>query len=203
MKGFRRLMAAFCLPAVLLSGCGRTAVPRTVEEPTLVISEDGSVTAYLVGKFDKSYYDPDELTAMARAEAEDFGESAVGAAPVTVESVQVSQDGSGRVVVTYAFGSTTSYEGFIGDRLFYGTPAEAIESGYGIGVTLQSVKGAAPLTREDLLQQAKRHLVITDAAVSVYCPEKVEYLSEGAVLNEDGSVDTSQADGLVYILLKK
>ena len=37
---------------------------------------------------------------------------------------------------------------------------------------------------------------------NIYCPGKVTYISEGAVVNADGSVSSFEAEGPVYILLK-
>ena len=38
--------------------------------------------------------------------------------------------------------------------------------------------------------------------MDIYCPGKVIYISENAAVNEDGSVATAKAEGLVYILIK-
>ena len=204
MKTFGKLAAGTCLLAVLLSGCGRAKGPAEVTEPTLVISGDGKVTAYLVGEFDKSYYDLSELKAMAEEEAARYGSgSKKGTAPVTVKSVEASQDGSGRIVLAYGFDGADSYKGFMKNELFYGTVEEAIVRGYVPEGFLQGAGGEVPMTVENLKEDKGRHLIVTDAAAVIYCPGKVTHMSMGAVLKEDGSVDASQTEGLVYILLKK
>ena len=201
----------------LLTGCGQ-AVPKTIEESTLVIFKDGRLTAYLVGEFDKSYYDLTELTAMAQDEAAEFG-GTKDTAPGKMESVEPAEDGSGRVVVTYTFDSAGSYEGFIEDMLFYGTVEEALAQGYSTNVSLQSVKDDTLLSGRELSQEPEKHLIVfcpKQAKTSqgdekkhlvIYCPEKVEFISEGAVLNKDGTVDVSWTEGEalapVYILLSK
>lgn len=199
-----KLAAGLCLLVLLLSGCGQTAVPEEISEPSLVIGSDGGVTAYLVGQFDKSYYDLSELAAMAREEAAEFGRpSSDGTMPVTVDSVENVQDGSGRVVVAYHFDGTASYKEFLGNELFYGTVGEALAQGYLPDMIFQSVGNGTPMTSEALTAEKERHLIITNAAAVVYCPNKVTHVSTGAVINSDGSVDATQAADTVYIILKK
>lgn len=240
MKRFERL-AAFGLLAALLSGCGQ-AEPQIIEESTLIISGDGGVTAHLVEEFDRSYYDPTELAAMAQVEA-DLGEafpwvdlteletmarSAEGddasadSGAVKLQGVETAQDGSSRIIVTFTFDSTDSYEVFTENReiLFYGTVAEALARGYGSGVSLQSVNDGTVLTGAGLSQESDRMLVIycpdqEDSALEtgeeihfvIYCPSHVEYVSQGASLNQDGSVDAFWVKGTsytpVYLLLRK
>ena len=221
MRRFGRLavLAVFVLLVPQLSGCGQQVVAKTLKESTLVISGDGGLTAYLVGEFDKSYYDLTELAAMAEDEAAEFGGTGENA-PVKVESVEPAEDGSSRVVVTYSFDSADSYEEFIEDTLFYGTVEEALAQGYGSDASLQNVNDGFIMTGQDLSQIKGKHLVVfcpkqeelseeqeTEKHLIIYCPEQVEYLSRGAVLNHDGSVDISWIVGTeytpVYILLSK
>lgn len=222
MRRFGRLtvLAVLVLLVPQLSGCGQRVVAKTLKESTLVISADGRLTAYLVGEFDKSYYDLTELAAMAEDEAVEFGGGIEDAAPVKMESVEPAEDGSNRVVVTYSFDSADSYEEFIEDTLFYGTVEEALARGYGSGVSLQNVNDGFIMTGQDLSQIQGKHLVVfcpkqveiskeqeTEKHFIIYCPDQVEYLSRGAVLNKDGSVDISWIEGTeyapVYILLSK
>lgn len=199
-----KLAAGLCLLAVLLSGCGQTSVPDEISEPSLVIGSDGGVTAYLVGEFDKSYYDLSELTVMAREEAAEFGRpSQDGTMPVMLENVEAVQDGSGRVVVAYRFDGTASYKAFLGNELFYGTVEEALAQGYLFDMVFKSVGNGTPMTSETLAAEKERHLIITNAAAVIYCPNKVTHVSTGAVMNSDGSVNASQATDTVYIILKK
>lgn len=221
MRRFGRLtaLAILVLSVTQLSGCGQRVVAKTLKESTLVISADGRLTAYLVGEFDKSYYNVEELAAMAEVEAAEFGGTG-DTAPVKVVSVEPAEDGSSRVVVTYSFDSTDSYEEFIQDTLFYGTVEEALAHGYGSNVSLQNVKDGFIMTGQDLSQIQGKHLVVfcpeqveltgeqeTEKHLMIYCPEQVEYLSRGATLNQDGSVDVSWIEGTeytpVYILLSK
>ena len=228
MRKVGRLGAACILLTVLLSGCGQVETPENVQEPTLAVTDGGQVTACMVGEFDKSYYDLDELAEMARAEAAAYGGTLGEKAPVRVDGVRASDDGSNRVIVTYIFDSPKSYEGFLrtvlqfNELLFYGTVSEALAQGYGGSVMLKSVKDDSIMTDAELAQNKEKHLIIyrpdiedslEDSEeenikhVTIYCPEQVEYVSRGVDVNEDGSVDTVWTEGdtyePVYILLKK
>ena len=228
MRKVGTLGAACILLAALLSGCGQAGMPENVQEPALAVMEGGQVTACMVGEFDRFYYDLDELAEMARVEAAAYGGTLGKTAPVRVDGVRASDDGSNRVIVTYIFDSTKSYEGFLrtvlqfDELLFYGTVSEALAQGYGGSVTLKSVKDDSIMTGAELAQNQEKHLIIyrpdlKDASedseeenikhVTIYCPEQAEYVSQGANINEDGSVDTVWTEGdtyePVYILLKK
>lgn len=223
MRKFGKLVAVSGLLVMLLSGCGQTAVPEDIQESALSVSASGQLTFSLVGEFDRDYYDLAELRAMAEENVAVFGGNVeagtdgtsagrtgtdgTGTDPVTVKSVEAAQDGSSRVVVTYSFDSAESFESFLayydlGERFFYGTVAEAAARGYE-AVILRSAQSGDSMMAGALLQEPERHLIVTDTAAYVYCPDRVEYISEGAVLNQDGSVDTTKASGLVYILLRK
>lgn len=204
MRKYGRLAAASLAVLLLVTSCGQAGGPDHPEGPALVLAGDGKVTAYLVGEFDKDYYSLDELETMAKEEAAAFGGAGEGgAAPVSVEKVEAYADGSGRVIVTYGFDSTGSYEAFIGGQLFYGTVSEALLQGFARDVVLKSVSGDTQMNADELSQQSGLHLIVTDVSAVIYCPEKVTHVSAGAVLNQDGSVDVSQAGGTVYILLRK
>lgn len=210
MKKCGRLAAAFLAAAGLCTACGRQEPPDQPRQTTLVIAEDGAVTAYQVGAFDKAYYDLGELETMAREEAAAFGTPGDSSQPpVTVENVEAVQDGGAeRVIVTYGFDGTDSYEAFcekwlLGEKLFFGTVSEAEQAGYLDNVTLNSVADGSVLSAEALDAAQKRHLIVLEGAAVVYCPSRVTHMSAGALLKEDGSVDSSQAEGPVYILLKK
>lgn len=228
MRKVGKLGSVCILLAVLLSGCGRTGMPEDVQEPALAVTDGGQVTACMVGKFDRFYYDLDELAEMAKAEAAAYGGKLGETAPVRVDGVRASDDGSNRAIVTYIFDSPESYEGFLRDvlqfdeLLFYGTVSEALAQGYGGNITLKSVKDDSIMTGAELAQNQEKHLIIyrpdiKDESknseeenikhVAIYCPEQAEYISQGANIKEDGSVDAvwtgEDTYEPVYILLKK
>lgn len=196
----KRVMTAVCICCLLMSlaGCGGAGMPDMVETTTICIDKKGGVTYYLAGAFDREYYQLDELTSMAEKEAAEYCESA-GASAVTVEKVELVPEGGDRVVITYRFGDCEAFEGFNESGLFYGTAGEAKDAGYAVNVVLTNEKGEEIPLDADMAGR----VIVTDAKALVYCPSKVTGWSEGAALKEDGSVDTTAAEGTVYILLKK
>ncbi len=196
----KRVLAAVCICFLLmmLAGCGGAGVPDTVETTTICIDKKGGVTYYLAGAFDREYYQLEELTSMAEKEAAEFCESA-GASAVKVEKVELVPEGGDKVVITYRFDGCEAFEGFNNSGLFYGTVGEAKDAGYAVGVVLTNEKGEELPLNADM----DRRVIITDAKALVYCPSKATGVSVGAALKEDGSVDTTAAEGTVIILLKK
>lgn len=202
MKRFMCFVFSLCLTAVFLAGCGQAGVPEEIEASAIAVSEKGQITAYLVGDFDKSYYELSELTSMAMEEAAEFNGTVQegDAVPVTLEEVELL--GETKVKLTYRFESWEVYSAFNEGRFFYGTVSEAAEKGYIAGAELKSVRDASLLSGEELMQYGDKLLIITDVAADIYCPKKVTYVSDGVSLNGDGSVAAAQADNTVYILLK-
>lgn len=196
----KRVMAVVCICLLLMTfaGCGGAGVPDTVETTTICIDKKGGVTYYLAGAFDREYYQLEELTSMAMKEAAEFCRSA-GASAVTVEKAELVPEDGDRVVITYRFDSCDTFEGFNGSVLFYGTVGEAKDAGYAVNTVLTNEKGEEIPLNADM----DRKVIIMDAKALVYCPSKVTGVSRGAVLKEDGSVDTTAAEGTVSILLKK
>lgn len=209
MKKVRRHAAVVCLTMVLLAGCDSAKMPEVVDSTTVSVEEDGRIRYWLVGEFDKDYYEISELNEMAVGEAQQFNaerKSATGSTentyPVIVEKVETAQTNEGLVVVHYRFDGWQSYSDFNEEDLFYGTIGEAVAEGYNVEIQLNSVKEDSPLTGENVKNATDRYVIITNVKADVYCPGKVTHISEGAVLNADGSVDTTGTDGQVYILIK-
>ena len=146
---------------------------------------------------------------MAVREVTQFNEGRAQDALVTVEKIEALPDNSGKAAVTYQFGNWQSCTDFIGNDFFYGTNelfygmvSEALSMGYGSEAILKNVKDNTLFTGEQLKQASDQYMIVTDVKANIYCPGKVTYLSDGASLNEDGSVNTFEVEGLAYILLK-
>lgn len=204
LRVYMGLAVAICL----FTACGQAKLPDMVEQDSIVVGQDGGITAYIVRDFDKDYYELSELTVMAREEASDYNNKN-GENAVTARAIELLEDGSSRVRAIYDYLSYSDYNGFNEDRLFYGTVREAVSEGKAgelfsaseLGMSdVKSVKDGSPADADKL---ADRHMIVTDADALIYCPGQAAYLSEGAVLNEDGSVDTAQTGETVIIILKK
>lgn len=202
-----------CLTTVLsgilvlsLSGCGQTAkLPEEVVNTSLVVEKDGKVISYLVNTFDKEFYSLDGLEEMVKNEAEEFNAAHTDTPEevLTVKTVQALGDGS-MVQVVQEFDSADSYAEYNDQDLFYGTRVEALAQGSPVNKELVNAADGTPADPDKLEKVLEKgHLIITNASAYIYCPYPVLYISEGVVMGEDGSVDASQSDGVVTILMKK
>ncbi len=192
----RKWLAGLILGAVLMAGCGAPKVPDTIEQTSLIIEKEGAITAHMVDVFDKAHYDIDELREMASAEVAAYNTANQSGTevPVTMEKVE-SLQGS-KVLVTYKYQNAKVYEAYNNSTMFYGTVAEAKAAGYdfdSLNQVLFSAKGDGSMVSGELSnsKMADRHVVLLAEKTQVYCPTKVAYASESAVLKEDGSVDTT------------
>lgn len=210
MKKLGKLAAVLCLCVLFLAGCGEAKLPDVIDTQTISVNGDGKITIWLVGEFEDVDINVTELTAQAVEEVAQFNaEKGTGTDAVAVEKVEELSDSGRKVVVTYKFDGWKNCTDFIGNKLFYGnnelfygTVEEALGEGYGSQVILKNVKDNTLLTEGQLKQETEKSMIVTDMKANVYCPGKVTYITDGAVLNEDGSVDTTSVEGLVYILLK-
>lgn len=203
MKKSKKLGIFFCICAMMLAACGKAEIPEQVEENTLVVDQDGTIHSYLVGDFEMAHYDVPELTKMAMEETASYNGKAV------VDKVEQSADGS-RIYVNYTFADGEIFSDFLKNKnneglFFYGTVEEAKQSGYRLDmVALTSVKDGSMTTGGAVEQKASdKHILITDQKALIYCPYEVTYVGEGAVCLKDGTVDTTKADEMVFILMKK
>ncbi len=204
----RWLIAVTMFCAIFLTGCGETKMPEVIDGQTIYIGKEGEVTLWLVMDFQGADYKLSELTSMAVEEAAQYNVGKTQENIVAVEKVEALAGGD-KAAITYKFGDWKSCSGFIGNdfffgtnELFYGTVQEALSEGYGSKVIMKNVKDNTLFTEEQLRQAGESRLIVTDMGAKIYCPGKVAYISDGAKLNEDGSVDTFGVEGLAYILLK-
>ena len=189
-----------------LAGCGEKEV-IPVTEPTVEITADGELIAYLVEDFDKEYYDLGELETMVREEVADFvREQALvtenGTEGMAVESVAMVADGSKKVVVALRFANSEIYADYFDVEAFFGTVAEAQDTGYGLSAALTSVKDGEIFTEEDAKKNSKRKILVIDGSMIVRCPKEVLYIGTNASLTEEGFVDCTQSEGLKLIIMK-
>lgn len=205
-KKMRALLAALVLCGLLLTGCGGAKVPETVTVPTISVSDKGVITSYLVGDFDKNYYNISELSKMVMDEAEKYNgtkQQEGDNVPVAVDKVEMAGDGSARAVVTLTFDSQENYKEYCKTDFFYGTVEQALEAGYQTDTELINVKKAEDtIGGEEISQMGGKHIMILEEKATVVCPRKVLYLSQGLVMNQDGTVDATQGEGLSYIIMK-
>lgn len=209
MSKIKKLSICVLVCTWMLTGCGKAKMPETVEENTLWVDKEGLVRLYLVDEFDeKAYFDVPELTRMAMEEAAKHNEqhSKSGRTEVVVEKVEKNvADGKIRVNYTFADGNAFSEFNFIDGILFYGTVKEAKAAGYSLGnVALVNAKDGSMTTGTAVESSAAdKHVLITDQKLLIYCPYQVTHVGAGAVCRKDGTVDTTKAEGNVFILMAK
>lgn len=206
MNRFQKAILPLCFCMFALAGCGSVKVPDTVDTTSIAIKDDGTVTSYVVSAFDKDYYSVEELQTMAVEDASAYNEANTTPENATnpcisVEKVELIEN-TDKVLVLHQYNGTDSYADYNESVLFYGTVAQAILEGYDMNIDLIKVNGTEVMEGTALQQSTDKHIIITDAKAQVYCPEKVTYVSHEAVMNEDGSVDTTQSESYVYILMK-
>lgn len=204
MKKRLGILILACVSAVVLAGCGSDPL-GAVDATTLILEKGGGLTYCLVEDFEKEYYDLQELEEMAKKEAADFNSrvDAGGKGVVTVKKVELLQGSPDRISIVYRFEDSRSFTEFTGSSFFYGTVEEAVyRQGYDLKNALISVKDSTVQMEGALMQNGKKTLIATDVKAVFYFPSGVSCLSGGLSLSEDGRVDTSDAEGLVYILLK-
>lgn len=189
-----------------LVGCAeKEEIP--VMEPTVEVTANGELIAYLVEDFDKEYYDLGELDAMVREEVADYVQeqapvTEAGKDGLTVESVAMAADGSKKVVVALWFANSQVYADYFDAEVFYGTVAEAQNAGYGLSAALTSVKDGEILTEEEAKKNSRRKILVIEGEMIVRCPTEVLYIGTNASLTDEGFVDCTQSDGLKLIIMK-
>lgn len=212
MRRHSKILTAFLILTIFmtlgLTGCGQkeaTVIPVT--EPTIEVTADGQLIAYLVEKFDKEYYNLAELETMVRTEIADFVKAGAyvtedGVEQASVESVAMAEDGSKKVVVALRFANSQIYSDYFDMQAFYGTVAEAMQAGYGLSAALTSVEDGDVFTKEQADKNSKRHVLIIEDSVIVRCPTKVLYLGTNTTLTKEGFVDCTQDEGLKLVIMK-
>lgn len=180
------------------TGCGEIDVSAPVVRPTVVLDETGSLRVSMVESFDKEYYSTAELDAMVREETSAYS-------GVTLESVAMSEDGSGNVVVTFDFADAGAYESYFGSELFYGTVRQAVTSGYQLEGNLVSAKDGSAITAEQINKAAEQRVLIVSGQAEIRAPRQILYYSANLTIDENGyavAVGDAENDGaLSYVIV--
>ena len=196
------LIACICLSILLLSGCTQVKTPDIITTSTITVLNKGRIISSLVEDFDKDYYKLEELSKMVMEEAVKYN-SAYEDNPVNVLSVQMAEGSNDKVIVTTEYSNHKVYKETHEKEFFWGTIAEAKDAGYDLNVTLVSAKeNNTSIGSEEILAMEKNHILIIEDNVDIRCPNKVLYLDKNASVNEDGTINVSDAEGLSYIITK-
>lgn len=199
------LCAILCL-VTFLGGCGQNKVPQDLSVPAISVTDKGKVTAYIVEDFDKDYYDLAELENLVEDELSKFNESRKSAeGEDAVARVSLTQTVVGEVpkaVLVLEFRDITCYREYVGKDLFYGTVAQAQQAGYDLNVELTSVKDGTTIGKSEIFGMGNSHILIVQEKVRIFGPGKAQYVTSGAAVKEDGSVEPSDTEDNTYIIMK-
>lgn len=190
---------------VIFGSCGQQYIPEQIEAATVVVEPEGSVLYYVTESFEKSYYDIAELRTMAEHEVSAFNADRAMSGSVILDKVAWNESGE-KVIVGYRFPDDSTFREFAGVFLEYDTIDRAILTGYlKEGLTLTGNKGEVTTDQDFFLKHRKRHVVVVDPGVTVYCPSDVLYCSEGVSIREDGgaAVPETEEGKKRIIILKK
>lgn len=194
-------MGIGCLLLLGLFGlCGCESAPAE-EGTTVSIGKDGSVTCYIVEKFDKPYYDGEEMKQMVLSEVADYNKS-VGGSSISVDKVLV-EDGLATVLLKFA--TAKDYADFHGNTFFVGTAKEAQEAGYDLNTVLSSTEDELEtIGMSDMLAMEEYRILVTDMKEPVTLNGKAAYVSDNTIYSTSlrTVVFGGEADEMAYVMYR-
>lgn len=194
-------MAVMLACIMILVGCGNAKAEEPITVSTISISKDGHITYFMVEDFSEDYYDIKEIEEMLSEEITQFNEEH-GKEEISIESVGMAEDGSQNIVIELTFLNADDFSKYIGTDIFYGTMEEAIQEGYEISDNLIDVKKKTTVSLNEITHQDSRHILILEDTLLIKLPLKVVYTSDNVTYMENGNVDTSNTEGVAYIIMK-
>lgn len=200
MKMF--LKAGLCLALMLsfMGLCGCT-LENSEEGNSVFLAKDGTVTCQIVEKFDKPYYDAEEMKQMILSEVAEYN-IGVGGSNVSVEKVMVEE---GLATVVMKFATAGDYADFHGNTFFVGTAKEAQEAGYDLNVVLSSTEDELEtIGMSDMLAMEEYRILITDMKEPVTLNGKAAYVSDNTIYstNLKTVVFGGEADETAYVMYR-
>lgn len=179
------LLLATMIATVFLCACSEQK-PEEIGATTVYIRNDGSVIATFVEDFSQSYYDAEELKSDAEAGVLAYNTSA-GEDKVEMTFFEVE----GNVAkMQMEFADAATYTDYIGETVFYGTVAEALEEGRDLKFSLTNVQDANDVIGEhELLSMQDSYIIIVEDAVRVRSENAMVYMSTDAKYIDEYEVD--------------
>ncbi len=191
-----RSIAPFIALSVILCGCGS----EDSRETRITIDKDGVITSTIYDDFLEEYYDISELEDMATREISYYN-SEYDSPKITLSDSKATDDGE--VMLSMQFDSYVDYSHFNQVTFFYGTLADAKESGFTISDNLLDSNGLK-LSNEQALELQDRHIIITSDKTKIVAPYSIEYATKDVVIKDKKEADMSEvSDDIVQLLLSK
>lgn len=164
----------------LLTGCRKFSP----EETAVSIGKDGAVTAAVIDKLDKSYYDAEELKANVESSVAEYTKGA-GEDALTVEKLEIGEEGDVELLMKYAsykdyaaFNNVDFYVGDITDA--YNNGGYRFETGF-YPVEKGEIAGAE-IQREEIFEGVNHPMVVFSEDMAVEVPGKILYVSSNVEL---------------------
>ena len=190
-------LALLAAMLIMLSSCGSEKI--VFNEPTVKVSKKGAISQTIVEKFDKDYYDADELKDEFNSAIDDFKKES-NEGEITLSDLYTD---NGEVFVSLEYSSSEAAKAFNNEDIFYGTVNDAYDNGYTLDVNLKGVEDGTLIGKSELMEMDKNHIFIVSSAGIVYTPYKVMFVSAGVEVLGDKEVRvSSDSDGLAYIVMK-
>lgn len=184
---------SLCLVAVLilitLAGCGKKL---NVDKNTIYVQKKGNVIGAIVQKFDKDYYDADELQAYVNERVEGYVASHEKDS-VKVEEFSV-EEGVAKLNVSYA--GYEDYAALNEVELFAGTVPQALAAGYDFDDTFLKVEDGTlkgEVDREEIIGASDYKVVILS--------EKLDVKVDGSIVYASSKYTSLAAEDTVSIAL--
>lgn len=168
-----KLLVAFILSVVLLSGCTGKFSPK---ETAVRIGKDGTITAAVIDELDQSYYKEDELETTVKQAVADYNADA-GEDKITIETFNIKER-SVSLFIKYA--SSEDYEAFNNVTFFAGDIVNADQAGYEFDASFIGItKGK--ITNENADQKEvigeNYNVLILEESMSVEVPGNIVFVS--------------------------
>ncbi len=171
----KRYMSLLLIGVLLLSlaACGK---PLKVDQNTIYVQKKGKIISAIVQKFDKDYYDAEELNAYVNERVEAYV-STHEKDSVKVEEFSV-EEGVARLNVQYA--GYADYAALNEVELFAGTVPQALAEGYDFNDEFVKVEDGAlgaKATKDEIIALADYKVVILSEKLDVKVDGTIAYAS--------------------------
>ncbi len=169
-------------------------------ESNISIDKDGVITSVIYDDFGENYYDLSELEDMAASEISYYNSEYISPR-IELQKSELSEDG--RVMLSMSFDSYADYSHFNQSEFFYGTVAEAVESGYSVSAELVDSFGDK-ISLDKLSDIQDRHIIITTDKTNIATPYSIAYATRGVMRKDKKKADLSMVtENVVQLLLSK
>lgn len=214
-KSRKGMVAVILLAGFMMCACnGQTAkndadiMAEMTSSCMIEVMKDGSIIETITEEFSQEYYKEESLKAMILSEVAEFNRTHEEET-ISVEQVERKDD---NIIVKMTYPSAAVYTEYNADdynamALFSGTVAEAYDAGYSLDIKMTDVKGEKSIGKEELLGMGSEKIIISEAAMQIKVPGKIQYIGERVEAESKNKVhmltdENGEAVGKYYIIYK-